>query len=253
MTSFTLRIYRGSPAHQHWEDFNLECLPRENVISALMRIRKNPINAQGKRVDPIVWEDGCLEQVCGSCSMLIDSTPRQACAALIEKLLKGKKERIIELAPLSKFPLVRDLMVDRSQMFDNLKQIQAWVEVDDYKDPGASSICDQKIEELRYSLSTCMTCGCCSEACPQVHAHSPFMGPATMAQAWLFDLHPMIADVRRERRRILMKEGGISGCGNAQNCVRVCPKHIPLTEAIGAMSRVVTKQALRDLFGFGYE
>lgn len=243
---FTLRIYRGKPSLQYWEDFSMESVAGENVISCLMRLRKNPVNAKGERVLPIVWEDGCLEEVCGSCSMLIDSKPRQACTALIEALLKGKKDPIITLAPLSKFPLVRDLIVERSLMFDNLKKMQAWIEVDDYQDPKTVQRLDAGREELRYTLSNCMTCGCCSEACPQIGSSSSFIGPAAIAQAWLFDLHPVGAFKAAERRRSLMDETGIASCGNAQNCVRVCPKHLPLTEAIGSMAREVTEQAIKD-------
>jgi len=47
-----------------------------------------------------------------------------------------------------------------------------------------------------------------------------------------------------------MDEGGITDCGNAQNCVRVCPKNIPLTDSIAAISRDVTLQSFRDLFSF---
>jgi succinate dehydrogenase / fumarate reductase iron-sulfur subunit len=243
---YTLRIYRGNPSQQHWEDFFLDLVEGENVISALMRLRKKPVNAKGEAVLPVVWEDGCLEEVCGSCSMLIDGHPRQACTALIANLLKGKKQPVITLAPLSKFPLVRDLIVDRSQMFDNLKKMQAWIAVDDYQDPHTVEPMNPRTEQLRYVLSKCITCGCCSEACPQIGPRSSFIGPAAIAQAWLFDLHPVGALQADERRRQLMGKDGVASCGSAQNCVRVCPKHLPLTEAIGAMAKEVGEQAIKD-------
>lgn len=246
MSSYTLRIYRGNSSNQHWEDFSLEFVAGENVISALMRLRKNPVNTKGEKVTPVVWEDGCLEEVCGSCSMLINGAPRQACSALIGSLLEGKKEKVITLAPLSKFPLVRDLIVDRSQMFENLKKMQAWVAVDDYQDPHAVQPLDPHVEELRYALSNCMTCGCCSEACPQMGPRSNFIGPAAIAQAWLFDLHPVGALQAADRRRSLMDKTGIASCGSAQNCVRVCPKHLPLTDAIGSMAKEVGEQVIKD-------
>lgn len=243
---FVLRIYRGNPSNQYWEDFPMQTVAGENVISCLMRLRKNPVNAKGEKVAPIVWEDGCLEEVCGSCSMLIDSKPRQACSALISTLLKGKKEPVITLAPLSKFPLVRDLIVERQQMFDNLKKMQAWIEVDEYQDPKKIDPLDPRVEEVRYALSNCMTCGCCTEACPQMGPRSSFIGPAAIAQAWLFDLHPVGAFEAASRRRALMDDTGIASCGNAQNCARVCPKHLPLTDAIGSMAAEVTNQAIKD-------
>ena len=77
MDTFVLKVFRGTPSHQYWEEFELELKPYLNVISALMEIQKNPINRQGKRVTPVAWEQGCLEEVCGSCSMLVNARPRQ--------------------------------------------------------------------------------------------------------------------------------------------------------------------------------
>src|SRR5690625_7096831 len=67
----------------------------------------------------------CLEEVCGACSMVINGTARQSCAALVDKL-----EQPIRLEPMDTFPVVRDLIVDRERMFDALKQIKAWIPID---------------------------------------------------------------------------------------------------------------------------
>ena len=247
---FTLKIFRGHPGNQYWEEFELDIAPSMNVISSLMDIRKNPVNKEGRRVEPIVWEDGCLEEVCGSCSMLINGRPRQACTALISKLLKDSSKDTVTLAPFSKFPLVRDLVVDRNQMFDNLKKVNAWIDADGSFDRGPGPKISQKKQEIMYTLSTCMTCGCCSESCPQVNDNSSFVGPAPIAQARLFNAHPTGKMQREKRLHPLMEEGGVSDCGNAQNCVKVCPKEIPLTDAIAAIGRDTTLQAFRDLFSF---
>ena len=245
--SFTLRIYRGHPKHQYWEDFELERRDGANVISCLMEIQKNPINNEGERVTPVVWEQGCLEEVCGSCSMLINGVPRQACSALIEPIIKETGKTTITLAPFTKFPLVRDLIVDRNVMFENLKKVHAWIETDGYFDRGPGPRVSPKKQEIMYLISTCMTCGCCSESCPQVNDRSTFMGPATFAQVRLFNTHPTGAQSKSERLHAVMGEGGIADCGNAQNCVRVCPKNLPLTDAIAAISRDATIQVFKDL------
>lgn len=244
----TFRIYRGHPGKQYWEAFELERVHSANVISCLMEIQKNPINTKGERVEPVVWEDGCLEEVCGSCSMLINGRPRQACSALIDVIIRETGSSTITLAPFTKFPLVRDLCVDRSIMFENLKKVHAWVDVDSSHDRGFGPKISQRTQELMYTLSTCMTCGCCSESCPQVNEKSGFIGPAPIAQVRLFNAHPAGKMSRRKRLLPLMEEGGISECGNAQNCSAVCPKNIPLTEAIGAMGREVTFQFFREFF-----
>lgn len=243
---FILKIYRGTAEKQFWEEFELENKPYYNVISALMDIQKNPINRQGEKVEPIAWEQGCLEEVCGSCSMLINGRPRQACTALIQTILDETKRTTITIAPMTKFPLVRDLVVNRDSMFENLKRIRGWVEVDGSFERGFGPKQDPKVQEARYVLSTCMTCGCCVEACPQVSKRSKFIGPAAISQVRLFNSHPTGKMKAPERLRVLMEEGGISDCGNAQNCAAVCPKNIPLTESIALMGRETTKQAIHD-------
>jgi len=244
--TFILRVFRGVPGKQYWEEFELEVRSGLNITSVLMEIQKNPVTCTKEKVTPIAWEQGCLEEVCGSCSMLINGKPCQACTALVEPLLKNSGKKVITIAPLSKFPLIKDLIVNRDSMFEQLKKLRGWIDADDALDPGAGPKINPKVQEARYVLSTCMTCGCCTESCPQVNAHSTFIGPAAISQVRLFNAHPTGKLMAAERLRPLMEEGGISDCGNAQNCARVCPKKIPLTESIALMGREVSKQALRD-------
>lgn len=248
MKKFTLKIWRGNPGKQYWETFELTVKPFMNVISALMEIQMNPMNSNGEKVAPVVWEAGCLEEVCGSCSMLINGRPRQACSALIETILQESKSTEITLAPFSKFPLVRDLIVDRSIMFENLKKAHAWIDNDGIYAQGPGPKISPNKQKVMYSLSNCMTCGCCVEACPQVTEKMNFVGPQVIAQVRLFNIHPIGKEMKAERLHTLMEKDGISACGNAQNCVKVCPKNIPLTDSIAAIGRDVTLQALKDLF-----
>lgn len=248
-THYILKILRGHPGKQYWEEFELPLRPGENVISGLMEICKDPVNRKGERVTPVVWEMGCLEEVCGSCSMLVNGYPRQSCTALIETYIKKTGSNVVTLAPLTKFPLERDLKVNRQQMFENLKKVHAWIDAESSKEKtGFGPKVSQAKQEVMYSLSTCMTCGCCSEGCPQVNASSAFVGPAPISQARLFNVHPSGRAHKRKRLRPLMEKGGISECGNAQNCVEVCPKNIPLTDSIAVIGREVTIQAFEDVF-----
>lgn len=247
---YILKIFRGQPGHQYWEEFELTLQPNANLISALMEIQKQPINRKGEKVTPVAWESGCLEEVCGSCSMLVNGVPRQACVALIEPILRETNLEVITVAPLSKFPLIRDLLIDRSSMFENLKKVHAWIDVDNSYDQGPGPKISPEKQQILYSLSTCMTCGCCSEACPQVNEHSDFMGPAPISQVRLFNANPLGAKISAKRLHPLMEKGGVNDCGKAQNCVRVCPKKIPLVDSISVIFRDTTLQVFKDLFSF---
>src|SRR3954469_9030931 len=119
-------------AKPHWEEFELPHKPGRNVTSSLMEIAANPVTRDGKKTTPITYDSNCLEEVCGSCAMLINGKTRMACSALVDKL-----DQPIKLEPFSKFPVVRDLSVDRSVLFENLKRVKAWVPVDGTYDLGS--------------------------------------------------------------------------------------------------------------------
>lgn len=244
-----LRIYRGDSSNQYWEEFKVEVESFSNVISLLMRIQANPKNIHGTMTTPVAWEQGCLEEVCGSCSMLINGRPRQACSAIIANIVEETGSRVITLAPFTKYPLIRDLVVDRTIMFKDLIKAHGWIDADGSISREFGPKIDPKKQETMYTLSTCMTCGCCTESCPQVHQKSKFVGPAVISQVRLFNLNPIGKSVKEERLDVMMKEEGISGCGNAQNCVQVCPKKIPLTESIAVIGRDTTVQAWNKFFG----
>ena len=107
--------------------------PDMNVISALQRIAANAESMDGRKVAPVAWDCNCLEEVCGACTMLINGRVRQACSALIDNLIDEDTNEI-ELRPMTKFPVIRDLVVDRERMFRALKKVKAWVSVDGYFD-----------------------------------------------------------------------------------------------------------------------
>src|SRR5688572_7452913 len=240
-----LRVRRQDTpdAPPRWEEFDVPYVPSMNVIYCLMQIQRRPVTADGRTTTPVVWDAHCLEEVCGACTMVINGRVRQSCSALVDQLSEP-----IVLTPMAKFPVVRDLIVDRSRMFEDLKKIRGWVPIQGTYDLGPGPRIAPAAQEVAYTLSTCMTCGCCVDACPNVNAGTKFIGPAAISQARLFNLHPTGASNATERLETLMEPGGISECGNAQNCVEVCPKEIPLTTSIGAMGRQVTRHAFRKLF-----
>ncbi len=250
--TIALRVLRQHSKSEtsYWETFEIPYQERLNVISALMEVRKNPITVEGKIVAPPVWECACLEEVCGSCTMNVNGAIRQACTALIDDVGEVSGDRIeVTLEPMKKFPLIRDLIVDRSQMFENLIKIRGWVPIDGSFDRGMAPPQDDDVRRFRYELSRCMTCGCCMEACPQYNDRSDFVGPAAIGQALLFNLHPVGKAIENERLDFMTGPEGITGCGNAQNCVKVCPKGLPLTEAIAQMNRDTTAYGFKKFFG----
>ncbi len=227
-----------------WEEFSLPYRPEMNVISCLMEIQRNPVTKQGKKTTPVVWDCSCLEEVCGACTMLVNGRVRQSCTALIDQISQP-----VSLEPMTKFPVIRDLSVDRKRMFDSLIRVRAWVPIDGTYALGPGPRMSAADQQIAYPYSQCMTCGCCMEACPQFNDRSDFIGPAPIGQVRLFNNHPTGSMIADQRIREMMGPGGIAECGNAQNCVAVCPKSVPLTDAIAEVGRQATLRMLKDLFG----
>jgi len=226
----------------YWEDFELPWRPNMNVISVLMEIAMIPKTKDGKATTPVTYDSNCLEEVCGSCAMLINGKAHMACSALIDNL-----EQPVRLEPLSKF-IVRDLAVDRQVLFENLKRVKAWIPIDGTYDLGPGPRQSEAQQGEEYPYSRCISCTCCMEVCPQFNEETGFVGAATIAQVLLFNTNPTGEMQAPERLRALMGDGGIHECGYAQNCVEICPKDIPLTTAIAKVGRAVVKQSIKDLF-----
>ena len=210
--SFKVRVLRQDKpgAGARWEKFEIPHEPNLNVISVLQKIAARPKTMEGQSTTPVAWDCNCLEEVCGACTMVINGRARQACSALVDRLLEEQPGEI-ELRPMTKFPVMRDLVVDRDRMFQALEKVNAWVGVDDYYDRGPGPRESQGQQETRYPLSECMTCGCCVEACPQytkvelekqpgesdedfgarkdASYNQSFIGPHAISQAMLFNEH----------------------------------------------------------------
>lgn len=246
--SVTIKRKPNQNSASHYETFEVQYQRQMNVISVLQTIAANPVTADGVKVAPVAWDCNCLEEVCGACTMLVNGKVRQACTGLVDKLLEDDPTGI-RLEPMSKFPVIRDLVVDRGRMFGSLKKVKAWIHMDGYHHLPSPPSISQADQEKAYPLSECMTCGCCLEACPQINDHSDFIGAAAISQVVLFNSHPTGRMHAGQRLDALMQPGGIADCGNAQNCVRVCPKDIPLTESIARAGRAVTVHSIRRWFG----
>lgn len=251
---FRIKRCEGPNKPSYWQDFKVPVPANANVISSLQWIAANPVTTDGKRVAPVVWDSGCLEEVCGACTMVINGKVRQSCSCLIDEYAPSEGD-VITLEPMSKFPVIRDLWVDRARMFHALTRIKAWVPIDGTYHLGAGPTESPAKQDKRYKMSECMTCGCCLEACPQYQLtpdakdwDTAFIGAHAINQARYFNMHGTGKALAAARLDELMGPGGNDDCGNAQNCVKVCPKRIPLTESIGAMGRAITVHSIASFF-----
>ena len=241
MRTVELRIRRQltPDSAPFWETFRVSHRPGLNIIATLMAIAENPVTADGKNTVPVSYDSNCLEEVCGSCTMRINGKVGMACSALVDKL-----EEPICLEPLRRFPVVRDLQVDRGRLFEDLKRVKAWIPIDGTYDLGPGPRLSQREQEAAYPFARCISCASCLEVCPQYNDKTKFVGAAVIGQVRLFNTYPTGKMNAHERLEALMGPGGIHECGYAQNCVEVCPKDIPLTQAIAEVGGQVMRHAL---------
>jgi len=231
----------------YWEMFEIPYVPFMTVGDLLGIIRGNPVTSDERPTTPVVWDCACREAVCGSCAMIIDGKAALACKTRVEDCKKP-----IVLEPLSKFPIVRDLRVDRGSMFDEIERSSCWVEVDGIGDLSQANdpvMTKGNVERgLVESMSGCVMCGLCLEACPQVNDRSKFAGSFLFAQVLVLNQHRIGKAGSEARLTRLAKRGGVSDCGGAHNCEAVCPRGIPLVQAGVVMRWDIMKYSIKSFF-----
>lgn len=227
MIRITFEILRRSSADDppYVQTFPFETEHDTTVTGAL-----DHINAELPPDRQIYRECGCEQQQCGACAMLINGTPRLACGAWLSSF-KGEK---ITLAPLSKFPVIRDLAVDRSAISDALIRLGAWSD-----NAGTGDIPD--------GAARCIRCGCCLEVCPNYCPGGGFYGAPALAA--VSRLAPTASGEHRKKLHAAYYEHFYNGCGNSLACKKVCPVGID-TEAliVRANAAAVWKKRGGNLF-----
>ena len=175
------------------------------------------VNQKEAKMDRIAWECGCLEKKCGACAMLVNGYPMLACSIFLKNAVKRGK---IVLEPFRKFPLIKDLVVDRSTIFDTMKHMKVWISEKNFSDYSWN-------RELQYKAGQCLQCGCCLEVCPNFLAGKEFAGASAMVEAYRAIEQNDWGDHRDEMKQEYQKHF-FEYCGQAFSCKSVCPQGLPL-------------------------
>ena len=216
---------QSSPdAAPYWQSFSYNG-PMHVTVSAVLdaiNYTDDMIDTEGKSATRVRWECSCLQSVCGGCAMVINGVPALACNTFVDEVAKDD----LVLEPLSKFPVVADLMVDRSSIYENLNQAKAYIE--------SSSVNSKRDHEHQYSVAKCLKCGLCLEVCPNYHPDANFFGAVFANESYL------ITSQSAEKPTALVKEYKThfgAGCSKALSCQTVCPAGIETITSIMKMNR----------------
>ena len=235
-----IRVLRqkSSSSESYWQSIPFET-EDENVTVAYALDQLNRMehltDIEGKEVSlPIRWECSCLQKKCGACAMVINGRPRLACDTGLKEFCKKKRGEHagclyeMRLEPLHKFPVVSDLIVDRSILFENLRIMQTWV-------PGSGKVTEKCSDEV-YEASRCLQCGCCLEVCPNFYPGGDFFGTAAFIPATRL-LTALSAEEQRNIREQYEKHV-YAGCGKSLACQDVCPAGIDVDHLLSSSNKI---------------
>jgi succinate dehydrogenase / fumarate reductase, iron-sulfur subunit len=229
------RFQREKDPPQWIETFQVEPKKGMNLLEGLLRIQDEQDGTLSSRYS-------CRGAVCGSCAMQVNGKLILACRTSVENLL-GKP---VFIEPLPYFPVIRDLIVDMSIFFDHYRKIEPYL----HGKPVSSHleyIMEEKERKEIDPYIQCILCGICFGSCPAFIRDPQFLGPAMLAKAYRF-----LADSRDYRFEEILGDvndhKGVWGCNTVFQCVKVCPKEVPPTDAIVKMRGKILKYRLTSLF-----
>lgn len=216
---------RSTPeAEAYWQSFSYNG-PKHVSVSAVLdalNYSDDLMDIDGNPAPRIRWECSCMQSMCGACAMVINGVPALACATFADEV----KGDTLVLEPLSKFPVIADLIVDRSSIYEHLIQAKA------YLDNLAAN--DTRQHKQQYSVAKCLKCGLCLEVCPNYYPDGEFYGAVFANEGYL------IASQSKEKSPQVMKEYKKhfgAGCSKALSCQTVCPMEIETLTSIMRMNR----------------
>ena len=235
LIKLNIKRFEPSTRESKWQAFQLVAEGNDTVADLLRRLNEEEVLAdiEGKAAPPIDWECGCMQKKCGGCAMVINGIPKIACSAFVKDLCRKTAE--IKVEPLSKFPVVRDLRVDKSKLYEDLQNMKIWVSGQAQHNP--------KEWEGQYVSATCIMCGLCLEVCPNYSIENAFAGAAVMNSAYRVAMQQAPGN----NRKLFIKENikaGQGHCSKALSCENVCPMNIPTGALMSRMNRLYIKELL---------
>ncbi|MBM4134169.1 MAG: succinate dehydrogenase iron-sulfur subunit [Nitrospira sp.] len=237
----TFTITRFNPEtdpHPHDEPYRLDVGRGMTVLEALIRI-------QHEQDGSLALRYSCRSAICGSCAMDINGSEKLACRTSIRKELE--RHRQVTVAPLRNFPVIKDLVVDMTAFWDNVRAVTPWLSASPHgqSDQPARPMTLSRDRYQFHNVDACIMCGACVAACTSHEVSRGFLGPAALAKAdrFLADPREPVA-AKHTRLRFLEQPDGIWDCTRCNFCVEVCPKDVQPMEAIIRLRRAAIEAGL---------
>jgi succinate dehydrogenase / fumarate reductase iron-sulfur subunit len=244
----TLNVWRQRRPDDegHFDTYRLsEVSPDMSVLEMMDVLNEQLID---KGLEPVAFDHDCREGICGACSMVINGQAHgpeleTATCQLHMRTFKDGDTFWIEPFRANAFPVIRDLVVDRSA-FDRIVQKGGYVSVNTGSAPDANAVpIPHKDAELAMDAAACIGCGACVAACK--NASAMLFVSAKVSQLALL---PQGKPERARRAQALvaaMDEEGFGACTNTDQCEAACPKGISVSN-IARLNREYLRASLLD-------
>jgi succinate dehydrogenase / fumarate reductase iron-sulfur subunit len=235
---FKLRVWRQESAEDegHFATYDVPDIDADASFLEMLDVLNDRLVSEGVR--PIAFDHDCREGICGACSLVIAGTPhgpRQvtSCQIYMRDFRDGS-ELTVEPFRASAFPVLRDLIVDRSAL-DRVVEAGGYVSVDAGPKPEPNTIpVHPEVQEASMDAAICIGCGACVAACP--NGSAMLFGGAKVTH---LNLLPQGEPERHHRSRAIVRQmdaEGFGGCTNFGECQEVCPQNISI-KVIGELNR----------------
>ncbi len=214
----------------HMQAFEVEVERGMMLRDALLDIKRQDAS--------FAFRHSCGEGVCGSDGVNVNGSNKLACVTPISEL-----KAPIEVRPFPGRPIIRDLVVDMTQFYEQYKKVDPWLV---RKEPAPEQEVLQSPEDRDKldGLYECIMCGCCSTSCPSFWWNpDKFLGPQALLSSWRFlaDSRDQATDERLDQLEDPYK---MFRCHTIMNCVESCPKGLNPTKAIGNIKNLMVKKAI---------
>tara|TARA_R110002050_G_scaffold57423_5_gene129393 strand:+ start:324771 stop:325499 length:729 start_codon:yes stop_codon:yes gene_type:complete len=236
---FTLHIWRqqDNKSEGYFEKHEIDVDEGTSFLEMLDALNEQLI-VTGK--EAIAFDFDCREGVCGSCNLVINGTPhgKQRATTTCQQYMRDyedEKELWIEPWRATAFPIIKDLIVDRSA-FEKIIQAGGYIDIRTGSAPEANTMPIEKhVADEAFDSATCIGCGACVAVCP--NASATLFVAAKVSH--LSSLPQGQMDTQRAKKMLIAMEGqGFGSCSNYRECERVCPKEISVSN-ITTMNKVL--------------
>lgn len=229
--NLTLHIWRqaGPETHGDFETFQLDGVIPDMSFLEMLDILNEDLITKGQ--EPVAFDYDCREGICGACSLVINGIPhgpQQATATCQLYMREFSDGEAVWVEPwrVGAFPVVRDLVVDRSAL-DRILQAGGFISVRSGSAPDGNTLpVPKETADRAFTSATCIGCGACAAACPNASA-SLFVA----AKISHLGLLPQGQTERNARVRMMLAQMDAEGfgyCSNLRECEAVCPKEIDI-------------------------